>query len=101
MFIAATCSFFLSIPDNGGVTFDRDPIGTNKRYPTGTKAKYYCNDGFRLSGSGVATCKSDGSWSLFGSGDTNCKRNVPSIFLYLIYMSEVVYEYFNFWYTKD
>ena len=76
-----------------GLHLTETPIGTNKRYPTGTKAKYYCNDGFRLSGSGVATCKSGGSWSLFGSGDTTCKRKVPSIFLYLIYIYIYIYIY--------
>ena len=50
-FTAATCSP-LSGPGNGGVRFDRSPVGNLNyyRFPVGTVGSYYCNSGYIHSG---------------------------------------------------
>ena len=69
IFTTATC-FRLSGPGNGGITFDKSPIGhvNYKRYPVGTVGSYYCNSGYIHSGAISATCKFRGGWSSIGTG---------------------------------
>ena len=66
-FTAATCSP-LSVPGNGGVRFDKSPVGNLNylRYPVGTVGSYYCNSGYIHSGAISATCKFGGGWNSNG-----------------------------------
>ena len=67
-FITATCSF-LPGPVNGGILFDKSPIGQVNylRYPKGKIGGFYCNSGYIISGGASATCRSPPGWSIIGS----------------------------------
>ena len=75
-----TACWPISGPENGGVSFDRDPIGPNQRLPVGTRARFSCHDGFTRHGAGVSECRAGNSWVTQGRY-THCTGKIHIFFV--------------------